>query len=270
MTERVGRPVLGTGARMDALDDGSVDLIVTSPPYFPAELEPLLRAPRRDQTRVDEVRSGVVRFALSLRPVFAECARVLRAGGVTIVQTKDLRYGGALVSLASVHRELLEGCGLRLVSRVFWQRLHAPLRHGRANTRLAAARRVGGLVAEDVEELLVFSDADGPTSDGVVDASDDELREALVPLWRMPGPGGRRRHPYASPSAVVRRMVRLYSRPGDLVVDPFAGSGTTLRVARALGRRAMGWDIDPEWAAPEGLTAALQVMAERDRQGRTP
>jgi DNA modification methylase len=163
------------------------------------------------------------------------------------MQTKDIRYGGALVPLASVHRDLVESCGLFLVTRVFWQRTYAPLRHGDPDAPLERARHVSGFVAGDVEEFFVFSNNGGPRSDGLVDLDDDELRHALGPLWRLPGTRGRRRHPYASPSTVVRRFVRLYSRPGDLVIDPFAGSGTTMRVATELGRRAMGWGIDPTW-----------------------
>src|SRR5690606_18791931 len=127
-----------------------------------------------------------------------------RPGGVLVTQTKDLRFGGVLVPLASVHRDVVESCGLLLFTRVFWQRTHAPLRHGSPGAPLERARHVGGFVAGDVEEFLVFATEGGPRLDGVVDASDEELREALVPLWRLPGPGGRRRHPYASPSTVVR------------------------------------------------------------------
>jgi site-specific DNA-methyltransferase (adenine-specific) len=48
---------------------------------------------------------------------------------------------------------------------------------------------------------------------------------------------------------VFRRLVALYSRPGDLVVDPFCGGGGVLAVARELGREAVGYDIDPRAVA---------------------
>jgi hypothetical protein len=55
------------------------------------------------------------------------------------------------------------------------------------------------------------------------------------------------RHPYlATPEAVVERFIEAYSRPGELVFDPFAGYGSTLRVAARLGRRACGIELDPE------------------------
>jgi len=50
-------------------------------------------------------------------------------------------------------------------------------------------------------------------------------------------------YPGATPAGVVWNLLARYTRPGDLVVDPMAGSGTTLDVARDLGRRALGYDL---------------------------
>jgi adenine-specific DNA-methyltransferase len=49
----------------------------------------------------------------------------------------------------------------------------------------------------------------------------------------------------ATPAYIIWNLLRRYTRPGDLVVDPMAGSGTTLDVARELGRRALGYDLAP-------------------------
>jgi site-specific DNA-methyltransferase (adenine-specific) len=50
------------------------------------------------------------------------------------------------------------------------------------------------------------------------------------------------------PEAVLERIVRVSSNPGDLVLDPFAGSGTTLAVAKRLGRHYLGVELSPEYA----------------------
>jgi site-specific DNA-methyltransferase (adenine-specific) len=55
-------------------------------------------------------------------------------------------------------------------------------------------------------------------------------------------------HPQQKPVPLLRWLVRAYSNPGDLVVDPFAGSGSTLKAALLEGRRAKGWDISPRFA----------------------
>jgi modification methylase len=239
--------IFGSSASMAAVPNGGADLIVTGPPYFPVALEPLLRAPRAEQLHHADVQAELTAYALSLRPVFAECARVLRPGRVMCVQTKDIRYGGRLLTLAAIHRDVLESCGLYLLTRFFWLNTRPSWIHGTHAARLDRGRYRGGLLPPDVEEVLVVCDAAGVEAGAAVETSDAELEHAASPLWRLPGPGGQR-HPYASPSGLVRRLVLFFSDPDDLVLDPFAGSGTTLRVARRLGRRAIGYEIDPNFA----------------------
>ena len=65
-------------------------------------------------------------------------------------------------------------------------------------------------------------------------------------------------HPCQMPEAVLERIVRVSSSPGDLVLDPFAGSGTTLAVARRLGRRYIGVELSPEYA--EGVRQRLKLV----------
>jgi len=55
-------------------------------------------------------------------------------------------------------------------------------------------------------------------------------------------------HPCQMPEAILERIIRVATNPGDLVVDPFAGSGTTLAVAKRLGRRYWGCELSPRYA----------------------
>jgi DNA modification methylase len=77
------------------------------------------------------------------------------------------------------------------------------------------------------------------------------LRIQTTTLWDYPsqhygdGVQGDPRYVGATPSYVVWNLVQRYTRPGDLVVDPMCGSGTTLDVARETGRRARGFDLAP-------------------------
>jgi DNA modification methylase len=66
-------------------------------------------------------------------------------------------------------------------------------------------------------------------------------------------------HPCQMPEAVLERIIRVASNPGDLVIDPFAGSGTTLAVAQKLGRRFLGCELSNEYA--EGVRKRLRLSA---------
>jgi DNA modification methylase len=78
-----------------------------------------------------------------------------------------------------------------------------------------------------------------------------EIKLQTTTLWEYPsqhyGPGlqGDKNYVGATPSWIIWNLLQRYTRENDLVVDPMAGSGTTLDVARELGRRALGYDINP-------------------------
>lgn len=59
----------------------------------------------------------------------------------------------------------------------------------------------------------------------------------------------RQPHPTQKPEGLLERMILASSNPGDLILDPFAGSGTSLRVAQQLGRKALGFEINPDYVA---------------------
>ena len=62
------------------------------------------------------------------------------------------------------------------------------------------------------------------------------------PVAAFPG-----KHPCEKPEPLLAHIIRTTTRPGDTIIDPFAGSGSTLRVARQLGRKAIGIEMDPKW-----------------------
>ncbi len=75
-------------------------------------------------------------------------------------------------------------------------------------------------------------------------------------------------HPCQMPEAVLERIIRVSSNPGDLVLDPFAGSGTTLAVAKRLGRRYLGTELSEKYAEQvrrrlEGVTPEMDFSEKR-------
>lgn len=234
----------GSAAFMRAVGDGEADLIVTSPPYFSSTTEKLLREPRSAQTDVQRVQAEVTAFALKLRPVFDEIARVLRRGGALVLQTKDIQYGGFLLPLADTHVEMALSCGLQLLTRVMWTPIPPKRERIPAFSRTP---KVGNFRALEFEWFLVFTHPENIDEGPALSEFRESARELVFPLWRTRGDTHKGHHPFGSPPLVVARFIRLFSKPGDLVLDPFAGYGTTLVEARKLGRRAIGYEIDHEW-----------------------
>ena len=68
-------------------------------------------------------------------------------------------------------------------------------------------------------------------------------------------------HPTEKPVRLYREFVALFSEPGDIILDPFTGSGTTLRAAKDLGRRAIGIEIEERYC---------EIAAKRMEQGALP
>ena len=248
--------VFGDGSNMSIIRNGEADLVLTSPPYFPEKIAALLEKPVEEQTELSAVRFEATSFALGLRTVYDEIRRILKPGGALVVQVKDIHYGGIFIPIASLHRDMAESTGLVLITRVFWHKFN---RRSRSH-RFPDQPFVGAFRADDVEEIMVFSDRDiRPEPGAIVDLDAEEIRRCASPLWTMAPAGRRREHPHKAPTTLVRRMIAMFSRPGDLVVDPFAGSGTTLEIAVKMGRRAVGYEIAERYARVADISVARKI-----------
>ena len=243
------------GSALDMVESvsDSVTLVFTSLPFFDDETEQRLQAPIREQLHFDEVSAATLGYALTFRKAFAEMRRVLRPGGHLVLETKDLRYGECLIPLSAVHRTMAEAAGFLMTDAIRWEALNEAPHHGsrwRQQQRLESGRPLRTI---DTEEFQVFVDPDGPELAGVAeDFSGPEIEELVSSFWRT----GQSRswHPHPTPRAVIERFVRLFTRPGDLVLDPFAGSGQVLRTAVHLKRAAAGYEIDrARWARALGV-----------------
>jgi DNA modification methylase len=241
---------------MDIIRTREVDLVLTGPPYFSAQTEEKLRGLKVTPELLAEVREELASFAVSLLPVFTEIGRVLASTGVLVLQTKDIRLGYARLRLAEIHREMAEAQGLNLITEIFWHKVST-------RTRSSAFRKnaeVGAFRADDMERFLVFSRCDIPRRKGCrPELDDDEIDACLRPVWTFPPLGNSRTHPHQTPPGLARRFVALYSAPGDLVVDPFAGHATMLRQALLMDRRTVGYEINSDYASYSTETLRRQT-----------
>ena len=205
-----------------SLDRNSVDLVLTDPPYGVSR-----------KTGFSSVKNGVERFAVSmdfgdwdhqqidLRAFADETYRVLRRGGTAIVWYD-------LWKISHLY-EALANAGFKMLRLIVWNKTNPVPLNSRC-TYLSNSR----------EMAVVGVKGGSPTFNGTYDSGDYS--------YPIPRHGGNRIHPTQKPLDLFRELVRKHSSPGDLIIDPFLGSGTTAVAALQEDRSFAGCDIDETYA----------------------
>jgi len=246
----------GDSSTMPHIADGEAPLVLTSPPYFPVSLDAVLSEPVARQTKCDLVAEEVESFQNSLWPVLQECARISCVGGILCMISADVGYGGQLHSVTGRLREGAERAGYRLFTRAHLRAIS----YRRRTASNLSTRRPRAFRFDETVSVELFCRGEKPLAVQPEAFSREELKSLSAPLWNMRPMGSRRVHPHQSPPDLLQKLIRLYSRRGDLVVDPFAGSGSTVAEATLLGRRGLGYEKDPVRAE-----AARRAVAKRLR-----
>jgi site-specific DNA-methyltransferase (adenine-specific) len=115
------------------------------------------------------------------------------------------------------------------------------------------------------EPVFIASKLTHARSAGASDLTSTEFKAWTRNVWNIPVSAERDLdHPCKFPAELPRRLIKLYSYVGDVVVDPFCGSGTTLRVAKNLGRRAIGVDISRRYCAMSANRCRQQLLFVND------
>ncbi|SLN21248.1 DNA-methyltransferase [Oceanibacterium hippocampi] len=214
---------------MKTLPDASVDLLIADPPY---------NLGKNFGNNIDlRERDAYTGFC---RDWLAEATRVIRPDG-SIYVFMGVRF------IARLYLMLEEDFGLHPQGWITWH-----YTQGMGRKRGFSPRH---------EDILWFSPAERPPFNlDDVRIPQKYFRKRNNMAGANPGDvwqfshvhycaEEREPHPTQKPEALIARIVRASSRPGELVLDPFVGSGTTARVAKALGRDYLGFDINPDYVA---------------------
>ena len=251
------------------LADESVHLVVTSPPYPMVEMwDGLFEA--WTGRGLDDPRFYAASHA-ALARVWNECARVLVPGGIVAVNVGDAcRNAGGGFRLYENHVDVTLACreaGLTPLVPILWKK---PT--NKPNAFLGSGfLPPNAYVTLDCEFILLFRKGAPrklPPKDLLRYASEMSKVERdgwFTQIWEMRGTGQTKddlaRRTGAFPDEVPYRLVRMFSLLGETVLDPFAGTGTTLRVATSEGRLAVGFETEPALAP---ALAAIQAPAGRE------
>ena len=249
----VRAPDLGDGCiegdirERDDLPDRSVALVVTSPPYFAGkEYEEALGQ--------GQIPGSYTEFLGMLRDVFAVCARKLEPGGRIAVNVANLGRKPYRSLAADVIGILQDDLGLLLRGEVIWQKGEGAA----GNCAWGSYRSPGNPVLRDLTERVIIASkgrfdrartAQQRAAEGLPNVStltSDEFMSATLDVWHMEPESARRvDHPAPFPVSLPERLIHLYTYRGDVVLDPFLGSGSTLVAAVRTGRIGVGYDTDP-------------------------
>lgn len=227
------------------IPDESVHLIITSPPYHN------LRVYSNDPSDLSNCESYEEYYYL-LGLVIKECERVLVPGGKFVMQYEDYNYTlgrdgkNGQESLTGAINEIFLNDGFSLWTKAFWRKYSAQramIAMGSLYYRNMKARDT--LLAANVGFVYVYKKV-GDCE--VIKASDITLAEWAEwadGVWNIPNSGISHSTPFAE--ELVKRCVKLWSCPGDTVLDPFAGAGTVNKVAIECGRNAIGIELQEDY-----------------------
>ncbi len=243
------RVIRGDSRSMADIDDASISLVVTSPPYWQIKD---YGAP--GQIGWDQ---SLHEYLFDMARVWAECARVLQPGRRLCVNIGD-QFARALIygryKIIPLHAEVIaqaNAVGLDYMGAIIWQKKTTMNTSGGATIMGSFPHPPNGIVELDYEYILLFKKPGPPPKvtreqKAASEMTKDEWKTFFSGHWNF---GGARQvnHEAMFPEELPRRLIRMFSFAGETVVDPFLGSGTTAKVASELGRAAVGYEINPDF-----------------------
>ena len=234
---------------MHELPDNSIQLVVTSPPYFNAPFD----YPDLFRTYDD--------FLELLAQVSKEVYRVVATGRVACFVTDDMLVRGEKYPVVADVTKLMQQAGFRYRDKIVWVKPKGYTRISRRSGVLLQHPYPMYFYPDNIQEsILIFQkgrfDYDFQKKIPVkkeasrIDVGQFNREEWNLSVWRitnvLPKPGRIEEGIAAFPEELPNRIIRLFSFRGETVLDPFVGSGTTLKVSNGLGRYSIGYEIDRE------------------------
>jgi len=233
--------------------DACIDLVVTSPPY-------------------DDLRE-YGKHEWDFYGVAWNLARLLKPGGVIVWNVADATKNGSETGTSMRQALHFQGMGLNIHDTMIWHKPNPiPRTHDRYEQAweyvfvlskgkpktwnpimddcIYAGSRRTGTIQKDTSGERTHKNTGGLTSE----------RKQAANVWSIVG-RSETAHPAEFPHSVPARCVTTWSNPGDIVLDPFAGSGTTLKAAKELNRRYIGIEVNPEY---------VKICEERTMQESLP
>ncbi len=252
---------------MSELPDNAVQLIVTSPPYFNIKDYSLDGYQKQKHSEKEKGQIGDIAdyetYISEMVTIWKECHRVLKPNGKLVINSPlmpmikkkfSTHYNRDIFDINSdIQNSIRKYTDLYLMDVYIWNRTNPSKR-----LMFGSYPYPRNFYAQNTIEFVTVYVKDGIPENAVPQKTKDSSKlsekewvEFTKQVWNIPIPGkgdmAFGEHSAIMPEEIVRRCVRLYTFVGDLVLDPFAGSGTTLKVAKELKRDYVGYEISKNY-----------------------
>lgn len=239
----------GDARKLSMIADNSVHLVLTSPPYFNLKN---YQCGKNQLGMINDYQC----FVDELEKVWKECFRILVPGGRIVCVVGDVclsrkKYGRHVVM--PLHSDIAVTCrkvGFDNLNPILWHKIsNAKFEANTKSSILGKPYEPNAIIKNDMEYILMERKPGGyrkPTTQQREESKigKEDFQNWFSQIWEMPGASTRNGHPAPFPLELATRLVKMFSFVGDIVVDPFCGSGTSMVAAMQNNRNSIGIETE--------------------------
>ena len=235
--------IVGNCMSMEEVPNDTVHLMITSPPYFNAPFD--YKGLFKDYGQYLGVLS---KFA-------QETFRVLQDGRIAVLNIDDMLIDGEKFPIVADATKIFQEAGFRYRDRIIWKKPDGYIRISRRSGVILQNPYPMYFYPDNLlESIIIFqkgkfdyrSVSKAVREKSKVDTKEIQNNKWYMTLWEMNNvmPGSPLEKDIAAfPEELPHRAIKLFSYKNEIVLDPFAGSGTTMKKSRELGRNSIGFEI---------------------------